>query len=227
MPTIGVAIPCYHGHITVLKRLLDSIELQTRKPDMVVVSCSSTPDISSIPYSQDNYSFPLQIIITEDKLNGAQNRNIGISNLQTDIISFIDADDIMHPQRLEIIEKAFKEHNIVMLLHSFKGGYTNQMELYDVNTITFDIGKIGINSWGYGALHLIDPKLVIHNGQSSVAKHVVSHIIYSTADWDSGKEDSLFTADIIRSYPHAIAYCSMPLSEYMPSGTNISDNIIY
>ena len=35
---IGVAIPCYYGHIQRLYDLLDSIEKQTIIPDKVVVS---------------------------------------------------------------------------------------------------------------------------------------------------------------------------------------------
>ena len=58
---IGVAIPCYKGHIIRLFELLDSIEKQTRHPDKVVVSCSSTSEF----LNSKDYSFPLQIIITE------------------------------------------------------------------------------------------------------------------------------------------------------------------
>ena len=39
---IGVAIPCYQGHIERLFDLLKSIKNQTILPDKVVVSCSST-----------------------------------------------------------------------------------------------------------------------------------------------------------------------------------------
>ena len=38
---IGVAIPCYSGHIPKLLCLLNSLEKQTKLPDKVVVSCSS------------------------------------------------------------------------------------------------------------------------------------------------------------------------------------------
>ena len=39
---IGVAIPCYIKHIPNLLALLDSIEAQTRIPEVVSISCSST-----------------------------------------------------------------------------------------------------------------------------------------------------------------------------------------
>ena len=102
---IGVAIPCYVGHLDKLLNLLDSIDNQTRLPDKVVVSCSSTIDHQVFP----NYKFPFEIVYDEAKKNTAQNRNIAAERLlDNDAISFIDADDIMHPQRIEFIERAFE-----------------------------------------------------------------------------------------------------------------------
>jgi GT2 family glycosyltransferase len=39
---IGIAIPCYNGHVELLFKLLNSIQNQTILPNKVVVSCSST-----------------------------------------------------------------------------------------------------------------------------------------------------------------------------------------
>jgi hypothetical protein len=77
---IGVAIPCYKGHINKLFDLLESIENQTRIPDKVTISCSSTnPEF--IPIFK-KYTFPLEFIPTEEKKNAAENRNIASSNLK-------------------------------------------------------------------------------------------------------------------------------------------------
>jgi glycosyltransferase involved in cell wall biosynthesis len=104
---IGVAIPCYKYHIPKLIRCLESIEAQTLKADQVVVSCSSS-DKSDFPSDiEKRFSFPLVILTTPDRKNAAENRNIAISHLTTDLVSFFDADDIMHPQRLEFIKHAF------------------------------------------------------------------------------------------------------------------------
>ena len=104
--TIGVAISCYQGHLEALGNLLESINLQSRKPDMVIVSCSSydASNATATPYSSKKYSFPYHIFFHSEKKNAAENRNIAASYLTTDIITFIDADDIMHPQRIAVIE---------------------------------------------------------------------------------------------------------------------------
>ena len=90
---IGVAIPCYYGHIQRLYDLLESIEKQTILPDKVVVSSSSTSELKC----DKIYSFPLEVIVTECKQNASKNRNVAASKLlDMDYITFIDADDVMH-----------------------------------------------------------------------------------------------------------------------------------
>jgi glycosyltransferase involved in cell wall biosynthesis len=219
MPTLGVAIPCYHGHISILKNLLDSIQKQTRKPDMVVISCSGATD-SDIPYTQEQYSFSLRIITNPNKLNAAQNRNIAATalyRLNTDIISFVDADDQIHFQRLEIIEKAFIENNIVLLLHNFIIGYDMNDTQYD--KIVFDINKIGIQADGNGTVHITKPSSNIANGHCTIDKNVLKTIKWREGPEYHGREDSIFTSDIIKTFPNRNAYCPHILSKYIPSCT--------
>ena len=113
---IGVAIPCYYGHIERLYDLLDSIEKQTILPTKVVISISSTSKFNL----NKTYSFPLSVIITVDKQNAAKNRNIAALNLlDMDYITFIDADDIMHPQRIEFLLKGFQTYDSDIILHNY------------------------------------------------------------------------------------------------------------
>lgn len=136
MKTIGIAIPCYKGHISKIQSVLNSIETQTVKPDMVIISCSSsTPrDIPPLPH----YSFPYQIITTPVRYNTAQNRNKAARMLNTDIISFIDVDDVMHPQRIEILN----HQNADMIVHQFSNTDSFVFENY-VLPVTTSSQKIG------------------------------------------------------------------------------------
>lgn len=210
MPTIGVAIPCYHGHVKHLALLLDNIEKQIRKPDMVVVSCSGVD--YDIHYE---HSYPLQIITTPYKQNSSQNRNIAASKLETDIITFIDADDLMHFQRLAIIEKAFVENNIVILLHNFIVGFDTLDITYD--NIMFDINTLIVID-EYVIQHIKTPSN-IHNGHCSIDRKLLTHVRYNESPTHYGKEDSVFNADIIRMFPTRNAYCPLVLSKYVPSDT--------
>jgi glycosyltransferase involved in cell wall biosynthesis len=117
--TIGVAIPGYIVHLPKLPRLLDSIATQTRPPDAVVVSASNCTDADAAPLLSRGWPFPLRIICHADRRNAAQNRNIAARALDTEIISFCDADDVMHPQRLEILADVFARTGAEFVLHGF------------------------------------------------------------------------------------------------------------
>jgi glycosyltransferase involved in cell wall biosynthesis len=121
---IGVAIPAYIGHIERLFNLLDSIQNQTVIPDKVVVSCSSSKnsdfELDCYLEKLQQYTFSLEIITSEEKKNAAQNRNIAASKLSdVDYITFIDADDVMHPQRIEILLNVFQLHESDIVLHNY------------------------------------------------------------------------------------------------------------
>ena len=56
---ITVVIPCFINHLSKLINLLESLELQTRPPDEVIVSCSSTNDFIFLK----EYIFPIKLFI--------------------------------------------------------------------------------------------------------------------------------------------------------------------
>ena len=119
---IGVCIPCYAPHILYLQSTLASIEQQVRKPDIVSISISSYKDSEQIDTSK--YSFPVVITSTSEKQCAGKNRNVAAEAIasQVDILSFFDADDLMHPRRLEILEKHFIEHKLDSCIHYFMRG---------------------------------------------------------------------------------------------------------
>lgn len=108
--TLGIAIPLCHEDIPYIHRLLDSIDNSTLLPDVVSIS------VSGIPQFEYNREHKFELIITHSQTqNGAsKNRNIASKVLKTDIISFIDADDVCHPQRNEFIMEAMKTSNVVV-----------------------------------------------------------------------------------------------------------------
>jgi hypothetical protein len=129
---LAVCIPCVNGHRRLLLDTLKFIEAQTRKPDIVVVSISKyipdpRIDISGSPLS-------ITVIHTTKDLHAGANRNIAAAEAVKQgatHISFFDADDIMHPQRLECIERAFTENSeLVGFLHCFLCAYAKDMNIY-------------------------------------------------------------------------------------------------
>lgn len=215
--TIGIAIPCYKGHLDKLKILLDSIENQTKKPSNVVVSCSSMSANYITPTY--NYSFPLKIIYSVQNKNAAQNRNIALMHLDTDIITFMDADDIMHNQRIEIIHKCFiKNPSATAMLHGFNHGYDKEFVQYDIESLEFEYNCI------YGSIdeqicHLHRNSFEdIHNSQISVRRFVCEQIKFREEEEFHRKEDTRFNLDILLN-GGSIVYCPARLSKYEVAGT--------
>lgn len=125
---IAVAIPTFNRDIDnrVLRRCLDSIQAQTRKPDLVAISASSCSlqQIAAILPEAGTYTFPIRFQITERRQTAATNRNVLIELLKdftetTDVVSFFDSDDVMSPLRLEYVERAFQTTACGYVLHDY------------------------------------------------------------------------------------------------------------
>ena len=217
--TIGVAIPCYIKHIPKLLQLLDSIENQTRKPDVVSISCSSTKE-EDFPKLR-GYGFAVLVTTTPERRNAGQNRNVAARRLDTDLISFFDADDHMHPQRIEGLMIAFSEPCDIVL-HSFfeeKDALTPYPKI-DKFTILRDelkqcsSGCIVLNTRVH---HIVNSPAHIHHAQVTVAREIFEESPFSEEKDHEVKDDCVFCHRIFSLPGVQTAYLAHPLSKYIPS----------
>jgi glycosyltransferase involved in cell wall biosynthesis len=217
---IGVAIPCYYGHIQRLYDLLDSIEKQTILPNKVVVSTSSTIEFKS----NKNYCFPLEVIVTEYKQNASKNRNTAASKLKDmDYITFIDADDIMHPQRIEFLLKGFQIYDSDIILHNYfevsKGtieSFFQNFEEIKIRTHTLIQSCSGCITHINGYSDNVDK---IHHSQVSVKRTIFEQIQFPEEPEFNRREDCVFCYRVF-SLPYIKhAYIQNELSYYNPSNT--------
>jgi len=210
----GVAVPCYKYHIPLLKRLFDSIENQTVKPDIVCVSCSSSNN-SDIPTY--NYSFPINFIIEEKRQNASVNRNIAsktLINKGCEYISFFDADDVMHPQRIEAIKKAF-EHPVKIVLHNYLDDINEFIKYENFNFIWNELIKAPSGC----AIVKSEWRKRIHHAQVSVHKNIMNLVTFREEKIYERREDSLFCGDVLKILNgNENCYICNPLSKYYPEG---------
>jgi glycosyltransferase involved in cell wall biosynthesis len=213
---IGVAIPCFSGHINACYRLLDSIDQQTRLPDQVVVSCSSS---TLFDFVQQHYQFPLTVLLTGTHQNAAQNRNKAADHLQTDIITFIDADDSMHPQRLEAIEQTFEDPGTMIVLHSFLLNEECKQPFPVVSQFVPE--KNILNQCYSGCIKFVnnDPVSRIHHSQASVRQSVFKAVRFPEDKESEGREDCRFCYGVFSKFNGQSSYLRYPLSKYSPSKT--------
>ena len=217
---IGVAIPCYYGHIQRLYDLLESIEKQTILPDKVVVSSSSTSELTC----DKIYSFPLEVIVTECKQNASKNRNVAASKLlDMDYITFIDADDVMHPQRIEFILKGFQTYDSDIILHNYfefsKGTIDNFLGIFkEINIRNHTL----IQGWSGCITHIngySDSVDKIHHSQVTVKRDIFESVWFPEEEEFNRIEDCVFCYRVFSLPNIKHAYIQNELSYYNPSNT--------
>lgn len=116
-----IGIPCHAPYLRYLERCLKSIKHQTMLPDLIVISISSfSGDISQIV--ETVAPIPVKVLQTDQNYTPGQNRNAIIdATAEASIVSFIDADDMIHPQHVEVVSKIFDENpEQHVLLMSFR-----------------------------------------------------------------------------------------------------------
>lgn len=97
--SVAVIIPCYRDSNT-LARALDSVRAQTCRVDEVIVVNDDSPETAAIEQVLMNYP---EVIYKKNPCNMglAATRNVGVDLSTSKIVSFLDADDQLHPQKIE------------------------------------------------------------------------------------------------------------------------------
>lgn len=210
---IGIAIPCYNKHIPRLLELLESMNLQTRQPDVVSVSCSSTEEFPALK----QYGFPVLVSTCAERKNPAQNRNIAAKALktETDIISFFDADDTMHPQRIELLERAF-QGSCDIALHNFFFNEDTQLPYPNISQVHIIRNQL---SQCYSGCIKLDYIARIAHGHVTVRKHIFDVVHFPEEKEYENREDCVFCYRVFDIPNIQTAYLNYPLSKYIPSNS--------
>lgn len=116
----SVIVPCVARHFLWLSGMLENYQNQTVRPDEVVVSLSEVEKLNPKEINdieQGDYSFDLKIIRNTGRVIDGDNRTIAMNNSSGEILIFSDADDIPHPQRVEISKFIFENYEVDHILH--------------------------------------------------------------------------------------------------------------
>ncbi len=113
---ISIVITAYNAEIYIIKTL-ESIMAQTYKHyEVIIIDDGSTDDtIKCVGNFIQNYELANFKIISLNHIGRVNALNHGISVAQYDSIAIIDADDLWHPQKLDIQVHFIKKFGLVML----------------------------------------------------------------------------------------------------------------
>ena len=111
MSRISLIIPCYRDSAT-LGRAIESVYAQTLPVDELIVVNDCSPETEEIERVLQAYR---DVVYVKNPVNIglAATRNKGISIATGDIVSFLDADDELHPQKLELQYPFVGESSVV------------------------------------------------------------------------------------------------------------------
>eukprot|EP00918_Siedleckia_nematoides_P054375 GHVU01118761.1.p1 GENE.GHVU01118761.1~~GHVU01118761.1.p1 ORF type:complete len:278 (-),score=19.81 GHVU01118761.1:7-840(-) len=113
---LSLVIPCTENHFLKVKRVIDSALQQTALSRDVIIILAS-PNVTRvhevmIEVEKDfgDQSLGIRAIPRFHSMSAGQNRMFGMQMAKHELVSFFDCDDVMHPQRNEIISNMFRRH---------------------------------------------------------------------------------------------------------------------
>ncbi|MCL2017375.1 MAG: glycosyltransferase [Alphaproteobacteria bacterium] len=114
IPTVSVIIPVYKTE-KFLSRCLDSVLNQTFKDFEIICVNDGSPDNSGNILKEYANKYKNIEIITQKNAGVSTARNTGISAARGKFVYFLDSDDFIHPQLLEITHGLAIRHNADMV----------------------------------------------------------------------------------------------------------------
>ncbi len=135
---LSVALCTFNG-ASFLPAQLNSIQIQTRLPDEMIVCDDGSADNTAeiIESFSASVSFPVRLQKTNRTLGITKNFERAIGDCRGDIIVLCDQDDVWQPQKLERVEDAFMDNPAAGLVLS-------NAEIVDENLV-----PLGYSLWSY------------------------------------------------------------------------------
>ncbi|MEX0939741.1 MAG: glycosyltransferase family A protein [Candidatus Babeliales bacterium] len=145
--TTSVVVPCVARHFLWLSGMLESYENQTVRPDEVIISISEVEKLNPKEINDleaGMWSFKLKVIRKKGVILDGDNRTIAMDNASGEILIFSDADDIPHPQRVEIAKFIFENYEVDHILHGMANSRKEDFNLSKLD----DLEILKFNNFG-------------------------------------------------------------------------------
>ena len=198
---------------------IQNILQSTLLPNEIIISLNNVQIIGEqlVDNLENKYKKKgVKIIRNYSSLTEGQNRQKGSGYSSCDLILYTDADDLMHPQKIEIIDYFFKKFpNIVHINHEFSYGVNTKV--FDLKKINFadnnEVSKICQNLELYNNLDWYNlPNKQVHTAHTSIRKKILNSV-----SWDLDKtgvgQDSIFCRKVCNKFNKSIILF-VPLSFY-------------
>ena len=116
---VAVVIPCTASHVRFLAGIMKLLTSQTSPPDEIVLAVSGVNDAVAKTLRSTNFGPRVRMDVVKIRQNASQNRNRGTRASKGDVIVYQDADDLPHPQRIEVVRHLFSRYDVQHLMHAY------------------------------------------------------------------------------------------------------------
>lgn len=111
--SVGVLITCFNNESTIVDAVKSVLE-QTRPPDLVVVAddCSSDDSVKILKQYLSHQGIKgVHVLLSEVNRGVAKNRDYAIRQMNVDLVTTLDGDDLYYPSKIEREYRALVEEN--------------------------------------------------------------------------------------------------------------------
>ena len=119
----SIVIPVVPKHFRYLKKLLDELNCEDRFVGEIHICASSVNETNLLRLMQIVAQSPsdkkIEIHSCSDTKTAGENRNYGWNKAIFDIVVFLDADDLYHPNRLEYVTSVIINNHADALVHDY------------------------------------------------------------------------------------------------------------
>ncbi|CAM9351589.1 unnamed protein product [Chrysoparadoxa australica] len=234
--TITLCIPCTPSYRRRLPYLMASVEAQTRPPDEVVVAITQTTADAGRELERQLQDLTtrttVRVLATLEQQRAGPNRNRCVAGSAGDVVSFMDPDDMMHPQRLELLEvvlggglEALPGVKPQMVLTSFArkaGEMPDRIEASDVQVLAGeDFYDVSHQNYAGKADHIVLPASMglpkIAHGHLTARRELFDVVQFGTKQRG---QDSVFVMEAneeLRRLGGTVVFFAAPLHMWLES----------
>ena len=163
-PKVSILIPCYNSSKLIAETLRSSLEQTWQNKEIIVVDDGSTDD--SLAIAKQFESATLKVINQENKGASAA-RNRALIQSQGDFIQYLDADDLLAPDKIELqINLLQRSDSNSIIAGEWGRFYKSPLETsFITEKVWQDMSSVDwlVCSWGGGGMMPLHSWLVPHN----------------------------------------------------------------
>ncbi len=122
-PKVSILIPCYNSQEWIESAIASALEQTWKSIEIIVVDDGSTDE--SLERAR-KFDLPEVKLIAQSNQGASRARNVAFENCSGDYIQYLDADDILHPTKIEIQLSFLEEYSTSPHIASCPwGGFTS------------------------------------------------------------------------------------------------------